>query len=70
MGDNQNCFPLARITEVQSLDKSATESNGELEIKSQASEVPSKATSILAQINRLTINEKSEVVDTLIDKGF
>src|ERR1700747_1652732 len=68
--NNQGRFPSARITEVQSSDKSAKESDGEMEIKSQASEAPSKATSILARINRLTINEKSEVVDALIDKGF
>ena len=68
--NNQGRFPSARITEVQSSDESAKESDGEMEIKSQASEAPSKATSILARINRLTIDEKSEVVDALIDKGF
>ena len=73
----------ARITEVESSGGEADESESDDDIKSQAStrtqassatavtaRTATKATSLLAKINRLTTQEKTEVVDSLLNEGF
>ena len=73
----------ARITEVESSGGEADDSESDDDIKSQAStrtqtssatavtaRTATKATSLLAKINRLTTQEKTEVVDSLLNEGF
>ena len=65
--------PSTRVTEVESSDESAKESDSDsdtLVVRSQASVTTNKASSLITHINRLTTEEKTEVVDTLINKGF
>jgi len=65
--------PSTRVTEVESSDESAKESDSDsdtLAVRSQASVTTNKASSLITHINRLTTEEKTEVVDALINKGF
>ena len=66
----------ARITEVESLGDDTD--NSDLELKSQASIKSSLTTktaatqrnSLLGRITRMTTEEKSEVVESLLEEGF
>jgi len=71
--DRRRDKPSTQVTEVESSDESTKDSDSDsdtLAVQSQALVATNKASSLITHINRLTTEEKTEVVDALINKGF